>query len=209
MKNHYVITINRQFGSGGRLIGERLAEKLEIEYLDRKILAECAQKMGFAEEHLKGFEEKAPSIWTTPTVEMGAFSAVGIPYYLYSSTNDDLYIAQTKLIEEKAKEGSCVVLGRCANSILKDDPKCISIFLYANLDFKREIISKEYKMEMKNAEKEIKRVDKERFRYYENYTGQRWDDIAQYDLAINTATLGIDNTVDLIINYIKAKFKEV
>lgn len=207
MENNYIITINRQFGSGGRLIAEGLAERLGIEYLDRKILAECAAKMGFIEEHLKGFEEKAPSIWTTPTVEMGAFSAIGIPYYICSSTNDELYIVQTKIIEEKAKQSSCVVLGRCANNILKDNPKCISLFLYADMDFKREIISKYYKIEIKNAEKQIKRVDKERGRYYENYTGQRWDDVSQYDLAINTGAVGIEPTVQLIMSYIKMRFK--
>lgn len=205
MTNNYIVSISRQFGSGGRIIAERVAQRLNIEYLDRKILSESAEKMGFTEEQLKGFEEKAPSIWNTPTVGLGTFVATSIPYYLYSSTNDELYIAQTKIMEEKIKQTSCVVLGRCAGYIFRKQPDCISIFLQADIKFRADTATKIYKLETKNLEKEIKRVDKERARYYENYTGHRWNDMAQYDLVIDTSKVGIENAIDLIESYVKLR----
>jgi cytidylate kinase len=206
MENTFVVTINRQFGSGGRVIAEGLAKNLKVSYLDKKILEESATKLGLQSKHLKGYDEKAPSIWATPMVEVGNFSVLGIPHYLHSSTNDELYIMQTKLIKEQTEKASCVILGRTANYILKDHPRSISIYLYADKEFKLDIIHNVYEAEAKNLEKEMKRLDKERARYYENYTGRDWKDMTQYDLTINTAKLGIQKTIQLIEDYVKIKF---
>ncbi|MHC1749944.1 MAG: AAA family ATPase [Cellulosilyticaceae bacterium] len=203
MSKQISITINRQFGSGGRVVGAELARRLDIEYLDRKILAGSAKAMGLSEEHLEQFDEKAPSAWKAPMVDMGVYPNMGIPYYFYTFTNDELYIAQSKLIEKQAKEESCVIVGRCANDILKDYPGNISVYLYADMEFRCRQIKEVYKMSAKNLEKEVKKIDKERAKYYNHYTTQEWDDLSQYHIAINTGKVGIEDTIDIIEKYVR------
>lgn len=205
MSKQIIITINRQFGSGGRVIGAELARRLDIEYLDRKILSGSAQLMGLSEEHLEQFDEKAPSAWKAPMVDMGVYPNMGIPYYFYTFTNDELYIAQSKLIEKQANQESCVIVGRCANDILKDHTGCISIYLYADMEFRCRQIKEVYKMNAKSLEKEVKKIDKERAKYYNHYTTQVWDDLSQYDLAINTGKVGIENTINIIETYARKR----
>lgn len=207
MKNNIVITINREFGSGGRLVGEKLAEALDMQFVDRMILTEAAKQMGVTEEHLKSFDEKAPSIWQMSSVNMGSYHGMSVPYYFYSVTNNDLYVAQVNFIEKLAKEHSCVFIGRCANVILHDHPRCVSVFLHADVNFKKKMIQDVYHFtNLKDVEKEIKRIDKERSTYYTNYTGYKWRDSSQYDLTINTGELGIENTVKLIQTYVQMKY---
>lgn len=207
MKNNIVITINREFGSGGRLVGEKLADALNMQFVDRMILTEAAKLMGVTEEHLKSFDEKAPSVWQMSSVNMGSYHGMSVPYYFYSVTNNDLYITQVNLIEKLAKEHSCVFIGRCANVILEDHPSCVSVFLHADTAFKKKMIQETYHFtNLKDVEKEIKRIDKERSNYYTNYTGYKWRDPSQYDLTINTGELGIENTVKLIQTYVQMKY---
>ncbi|MDA3732889.1 cytidylate kinase-like family protein [Niameybacter massiliensis] len=209
MKQPIAITINREFGSGGRLVGEKLAEALGMKFVDRLILTEAAKLMGVTEEHLKGFDEKAPSIWQTSSINMGSYHGMAVPCYFYSLTNNDLYVTQVNLIEKMAKESSCVFIGRCANVVLEDHPQKLSIFLHADKEFKKAMIRDVYHFtKADNIEKEMKRVDKERSNYYSNYTGFKWHDATQYDLTIDTGELGIDHTVKLIQTYIQMKFGE-
>ena len=210
MKNNIVITINREFGSGGRLVGEKLAENLNMAFIDKIMLTEASKMMGITEEHLKSFDEKAPSIWQVSSVNMGSYHGMNIPYYFYSVTNNDLYITQMQLIEKLAKEKNCVFIGRCANIALADYPKKVSIFLYADNAFKKHMIEEIYQFtNLKDIDKEIKRIDKQRSAYYTNYTGYKWRDPHQYDLMINTAQLGIDHTVRLIEHYVRMKYGNI
>lgn len=207
MKNNIAITINREFGSGGRLVGEKLAEALNMKFVDKLMLTEAAKLMGVTEEHLKSFDEKAPSVWQVSSVNMGSYHGMSVPYYFYSVTNNDLYITQVNLIEKLAKENSCIFIGRCANVVLGDYPKRVSVFLYADKDFKKRMIEEIYHFtNLKDVDKEIKRIDKERSTYYTNYTGYKWRDPHQYDLMINTSDIGIENTVKLIQSYVKMKY---
>ena len=207
MKNNIAITINREFGSGGRLVGEKLAESLKIAFIDKLMLTEASKLMGITEEHLKSFDEKAPSIWQVSSVNMGSYHGMSVPYYFYSVTNNDLYITQMQLIEKLAKEKSCVFIGRCANVALANYPRKVSVFLYANKAFKKKMIEDIYQFtNLKDVEKEIKRIDKQRATYYTNYTGYKWRDPHQYDLMINTGEIGIENTVKLIQNYVRMKY---
>ena len=207
MKNNLAITINREFGSGGRLVGEKLAEALGMKFVDRVILNEASKLMGMTEEHLKEFDEKAPSIWQLSSVNMGSYHSMNVPYYFYGVTHNDLYITQSNLIEKLTTEHACVFIGRCANVILENHPKRISVFLHADIDFKKKMIQDVYRMtKIKDIEKEIKKIDKERANYYTNYTGYRWKDLGQYELVINTGEIGIDHTVKLIQTYVQMKY---
>lgn len=210
MKEPIAITINREFGSGGRLVGEKLAEALQMKFVDRLILSEAAKLMGIKEEHLKEFDEKAPSIWQMSSINMGSYHGMAIPCYFYSITNNDLYVTQANLIEKMANETSCIFIGRCANIILSAHPRKVSVFLHANKDFKKAMIQDVYHFtNTANIEKEMKRVDKERSNYYTNYSGLKWKDASQYDLTINTGELGIENTVKLIQTYVQMKYGEL
>lgn len=210
MKEPIAITINREFGSGGRLVGEKLAEALQMKFVDRLILSEAAKLMGIKEEHLKEFDEKAPSIWQMSSINMGSYHGMAIPCYFYSITNNDLYVTQANLIEKMANETSCIFIGRCANIILSAHPRKVSVFLHANKEFKKAMIQDVYHFtNTANIEKEMKRVDKERSNYYTNYSGLKWKDASQYDLTINTGELGIENTVKLIQTYVQMKYGEL
>ena len=210
MKQPIAITINREFGSGGRLVGEKLAEALQMKFVDRLILSEAAKLMGIKEEHLKEYDEKAPSIWQMSSINMGSYHGMAIPCYFYSITNNDLYATQANLIEKMANETSCVFIGRCANTILSAHPRRVSIFLHANKEFKKTMIEDVYNFtNTDNIEKEMKRVDKQRSNYYTNYSGLKWKDISQYDLIINTGELGIENTVKLIQTYVQMKYGDL
>ena len=207
MQEPIAITINREFGSGGRLVGEKLAEALQMKFVDRLILSEAAKLMGIKEEHLKEFDEKAPSIWQMSSINMGSYHGMTIPCYFYSITNNDLYVTQANLIEKMANETSCIFIGRCANMILSTHPRKVSIFLHANKEFKKAMIRDVYHFtNLGNIEKEMKRVDKERSNYYTNYSGLKWKDASQYDLTINTGELGIENVVKLIQTYVQMKY---
>lgn len=207
MKNNIAITINREFGSGGRLVGEKLAEALDMKFVDRMILSEASKLMGMTEEHLKGFDEKAPSIWQISNINMGSYHSMNVPYYFYGVTNNDLYGTEVNLIEKLAKEHACVFIGRCANVILENYPRRISVFLHADTNFKKKMIKDVYHLtNIKNIEKEMKKIDKERANYYRNYTGYKWKDLAQYELMINTGEIGIDHTVKLIQTYVQMKY---
>lgn len=207
MKNNIAITINREFGSGGRLVGEKLAEALGMKFVDRMILSEASKLMGVTEEHLKTFDEKAPSIWQMSSINMGSYHGMSVPYYFYSVTNNDLYITEVNLIEKLAKEYDCVFIGRCANIILENHSKCVSVFLHADTAFKKKMIQDVYHFtKSKDLDKEMKKIDKERANYYMNYTGYRWKDADQYDLTIDTSELGIENTIKLIQTYVQMKY---
>lgn len=210
MKQPIAVTINREFGSGGRLVGEKLAEALQMKFVDRLILSEAAKLMGVTEEHLKEFDEKAPSIWQTSSINMGSYHGMAVPCYFYSLTNNDLYVTQVNLIEKMASETSCVFVGRCANVVLAAHSRKVSVFVHADKEFKKTMIQDVYHFtKTSNIDKEMKRVDKERSNYYTNYTGFKWKDATQYDLTINTGELGIENAVKLIQMYIQMKYGDL
>lgn len=206
MSKNLIVTINREFGSGGRIVGEELANKLNIQLVDELILKEAAKVMNVTENYLKKFEEKAPNVWGGLNQHYGAFQGMPIPYYHDLCMNNELYITQTALIKEMSMQQSSIFIGRCANNILKDDPNCISIFLYADIDIREKNITQVYGFEQcGNIKKEIHKVDKKRAEYYKSYTQCEWKDMSQYDIAINTGKIGLQKAVEVIINYLKQR----
>lgn len=188
MKNR-VITISREFGSGGRTIGKRVAEELGIPCYDNELLTKIAQDSGFNRDYIQETGEYAPGGFLSNT-----FSHRG------SSPNnaDYLWQIQYKIISELAEKGPCVVVGRCADYILKDKADCLKIFIHADVAFRAERIVKVYGEREQSSEQRIRDKDKRRAAYHRFYADMKWGHAQNYDLTLNSGTLGIDRCVDII-----------
>lgn len=201
----YIITIGRQFGSGGRSIGEKLAKKLNISFYDKELISIAAKESGMDPEVFKGVDEKAANSLLY-SLSMGlysfgsGFSAMGdLP------VNDKLYLLQHKIIKEIAEKESCVIVGRCADYVLRENPNCVNIFVYANMEYRKEQSVKKHGIDAARAEHIINKTDKSRSNYYSFYSGQKWGMAENYDLCIDSSKLGEDKIVDLIAEYIQMR----
>ena len=185
-----IITINRENGSGGRYIGELLAKKLNIKCYNNELLTELSKITKEDQKTLKGKDE---------------IKEKGRMFFAVIETNTKRFETQSKIIKDLSKDKSCIIIGRCADFILKDHPNKISIFLHAPLGSRIERITRRKEKTIINAEKEITKEDKSRANYYNYYTGQNWSDIRSYDLTIDTSKTGLDGAVTIIENYIKIR----
>ena len=197
-----VITITRQYGSGGREIGRKLAEAYQIPFYDNEIITRAAKETGFAETTFEHAEDKATnSLLYSIAMGMNVFSG---QEYGYSglSLDDRIFLAQSNVIRKVAKEGPCVIVGRCADYILKDRENVINLFIKASVDFR---IHRSIQIDMLQEEKAAEIVlkkDKSRANYYKYHSGERWDNILNYDLAIRSDLCGIDGTVECLKTYL-------
>lgn len=192
-----VITIGREFGSGGREFGRLLAEKLGYEYYDKEIITEIAKKTSLSETYVKQIVEQTPhSLF--PITTGNAFAYYG-NNHLYNVQS--IFREQTNVITEMAKKSDCVIVGRCADYILEDlNP--FKIFIYADEKSKIERCLKKVdepeSVNVKKLKKQIKNIDKNRARYYSFYTGKKWGDKLNYDICINTSDIEISEAVSVI-----------
>lgn len=202
MSDRFVITIGRQFCSGGLEIGKKLSEKLGTKFYDKELIALAAKESGFTESIFEKADE-APSNSFLYSVVMGAYPMNSLFFQNNDLlTNDKLFGIQSKVIKGVAKEDSCVIVGRCSDYILRDEPKLLRIFLRADLEFRKQRFRELYKdVKEKDIESTILKTDKKRANYYSYYTGNPWESMDNYDLIINTAKLGVDNAVQEIINF--------
>lgn len=191
-----IITISREFGSGGREIGQKLAAKLGIPFYDKEIIAETAYKTGFAEEYVRKQGEYASARnWFEYS-----FSARNNSYGM--SPEDYLWSKQREVILDLAKKGPCVIVGRCADYILRDRKDVLNVFVHAAYDKRIHRICEVYK-EPEHTEKMLKDIDKKRSFNYKYYTEQTWGKSQNYDLTLDAGTLGIDQCVDIIAEVAK------
>ena len=188
MKNR-IITISREFGSGGRTIGKRTAEALRIPCYDRELIQKLAVKSGFSEVYIEDTGESAP----------GGFLASAFSHR-YGETNnaDYLWKVQYQVITELAEQGPCVIVGRCADYILQDKADCLRVFIHADMKFRAERIVKEYGEREISPEQRLREKDKRRAAYHRFYTDRTWGHAQNYDLTLNSGTLGIDRCVEII-----------
>lgn len=205
MKCNYIITIARQFGSGGREIGKSLAEKLDINYYDKELISIAAKESGVDPEIFENVDEKATNSLLY-SLSMGlysfgnGFSAMGdLPM------NDKLYILQHKIIKELAKKGPCVIVGRCADYVLHDTPNTINVFIHANLEYRIQRAISVHGVDKARAEQVVTKTDKTRANYYSFYSGQKWGLAENYDLCIDSSKLTKEQVVNVIVEYIKIK----
>ncbi len=188
---HKIITIGRQFGSGGHEIADRLSKELGIPMYDRSLVEMAADKLGLSEFTVEEVDE---SIFNT---FLSAYRYNGLaPRRM--PLNDCTYEVQRSIIESLGKKGPCIIVGRCADYILRNEPGCISLFLSASLESRINRIMERYHISKKEAETSIKRTDNRRKHYYETFTGQKWGNTESYQLLINISRLGMEQTVNVI-----------
>ncbi len=198
-----IITIGRELGSGGRTVGKIVAEKLGIRYFDYEIIDETAKKSGFSIDFVRQSEQKVTNSLLYNLALGTSYGAY--PYNANEGVNleTQLFIAQQKVIKEMAKGGSCVIVGRCADYILREYPHLLRVFVYADREFREKRAIEKYGFKPETAAKEIKRADKHRSAHYITFTEQRWGDRANYDLMVNSSSLGIEKSAELIIETAK------
>ncbi len=193
-----IITISREFGSGGRTVGKLVAEKLGIPCYDHEIIQKIAQESGYCEDFVADRSEHASrGNWL-----MNAFG--GKDYY-GNSIQDKLWVAQLKAIVEVANKGDCVIVGRCADFILKETADCIRVFIHADPKDKAKRIVEQYGESDQTPERRLKEKDKRRAAYYQLYTDHKWGDLKNYDITLSTSSLGIEKCADIIVELYKTK----
>lgn len=200
-----IVTIGRQFGSGGRSIGQKLAAKLGVPFYDKELISLAAKESGIDPSVFEGVDEKATNSLLY-SLSMGMYSfGSGFSPMGDLPVNDKLYILQHRIIKDIAEKGSCVIVGRCADYILRDNPDCVNIFIYANMAFRKEQSIKKHGIDEARAEHIINKTDKSRANYYSFYSGQKWGMAQNYDLCIDSSKLEEDKIVDLITEYISMR----
>lgn len=207
MKEKIVITIARQYGSGGRTIGKMLAEKLGVHFYDKELMKLASDESGINEALFVNADEKIKST-SLFRIAHNAYNGELIPPEsddFISSQN--LFNYQAKIIKGLAEEESCVIVGRCADFILKDYDNVLSVFIHAPHEYCMEQAAKKHSMPSKELEKFIIKTDKHRADYYKYYTGREWSDARNYDLCLNSSKLGYDRCVEEIISYINVRFR--
>lgn len=203
MSDKFIITIGRQFGSGGFEIGKKIAEKLGVDFYDKELISLAAKESGFTESIFEKADE-APTNSFLFSVVMGAYPMNSLFFQNNDLlTNDKLFSIQSKVIKNISKNKSCVIVGRCSDYILRDEPKLLRVYLRADMEFRKKRILSSFKdVEEKDVENLINKTDKKRSNYYSYYTGNNWDNVKNYDLILNTSKAGIDNCVEIIIQYL-------
>ena len=197
-----LITISREFGSGGRLIGKRLAEKLDIPYYDKELLDRIAEESGFSKELIVEAEKKAKNSFLYSLASAMGTGEAG-PESL--SLNERFFLAQFDTIRRIADEGSCVIVGRCADYVLRGIPEATNVFIYAEEADKIKRAVQEYGVPEDSVKKLMKDTDKARANYYSYHTGRKWGDHVNYNLSIDSGYIEIEDIVDLIIKYTDMK----
>ena len=190
---HRVITIAREFGSGGHLLGERLSKELGIRLYDKEFIHLAAQESGMDEAYIRKNEQSIPSFWLKSVYAQNKNTVE------QSMAPDDvLFVAESKIVQEAAAKEDCVIVGRCADFVLDGQPGLIRVFCCAGLDAARQRCVQEYGLPADKAESEIKRVNRKRMAQYEYYTGRKWGDPHHYDLVVNTSHVSIEEAFRMI-----------
>ena len=188
MKNR-IITISREFGSGGRTIGRKVAEKLGIPCYDAELIQKIAQESGFDADYIREAGEYTP----------GGFLSSALSNRSFGPTNEDyLWKIQYNVISDLAEKGSCVIVGRCADYILKDKADCLAVFIHADMAFRANRIVSVYGQREESPEERLKDKDKRRAAYHRFYTNMKWGQAKNYHLCLDRGVLGIDKCVETI-----------
>ena len=197
-ENPIIITISREYGSGGRYIGKMIAQKLGIKLYDKEFVLKLADSTGLSTEYIENNEQRRKVL-----------ESLNNGYYSGLTNADELFIRESELIKEVSQKESCVIVGRCADFILKDNKNVIKIFVDSSMENKVKRATTYYHLNNENAKKEISRINKLRANHYKYYTEKNWNDPSNYDICINSDSLGVENCVDLICKIYNEKNKAV
>ena len=205
----YVITIGRQYGSGGREIGRMLADELGIRYYDKELLTEAAKSSGVNQELFEAADERTPSFFSNLwSFNLGFNSGA----YLLGNTplsDDSIYSAQCAVMKQLAEKSSCVIVGRSADYVLRTHPRLVSIFIHASLDARVARIMRRNDCDTVDAAKSLAaKKDKLRSSYYNFYTDKTWGDAASYDLSIYSSKLSSQEVCKVIVDYVRLRLKD-
>lgn len=202
MKNIPVISISRQYGSRGHEIGQRIAEKLSIPYYDKSLIALAAKKSGYSETAFEYADEKAGSSLLYSMVTSGMGVAARIAGTPEMPINDKLFLIQSDIIRNAANEGPCVIVGRCANYILRDYDNVFKIFIHADKEARIRHAVEDDGISANKAADYVTKQDKQRANYYNFYSSMRWDDVNEYHLTLDSTPFSIDEAADIILHAI-------
>ncbi len=196
---HHIITISREYGSGGHEIGQYIAKKLNISFYDRELINITAEKSGFTKEYIQENEQK---------IENTLFHELYAQNYAYVNDtlppSDTLFLIQSKIVHDISRKESCVVVGRCANYILKDNPRCFNVFIHADNEFRKSRIINKYKRKTAITDQELEQADRERANYCRKYTGQDWKDSTNYHVTIDSSRYTIKQIAENIISLVQS-----
>jgi cytidylate kinase len=204
MNDNIIITIGRQFGSGGHETGKKLADLFGFEYYDNKLITLAAKEIGFAPENLESFDEK-PKFNSAFRIFEGAF--LGNYQYDNYFSNDMIFKIQSDVILKLAKEKSCVFVGRCSDYVLRNNPNTINVFIHSSLADRTQRICKRMNVSEQKAIELIKQSDKRRASFYNYYSNKRWGYCDSYNISIDVSVLGEEQSVDFLAEFIKRRFK--
>ncbi len=205
-KTSMVITIGRQYGSGGRVVGRMLAERLEIPYYDKELMAEAAKDSGICQELFENHDEKPTRSFLYSLVAGSGARGDAGGAYMDMPLNHRIFLAQFDTIRRVASEGPCVIVGRCADYVLRDRVNVINVFIKADMQH-RIARAVERGASPSKAEEVVRKADKQRASYYNYYATTTWGDVTNYDLCLDTGKLGYEGAVDLLCDYIKLREK--
>ena len=193
----YIITISREYGSGGRHIGELLAKELGIPFYDKEIIQMAAEKSGMSADFIEKSDESIPNTFLH-NLKYSAYSSYDSISYYDTPVTDKVFLAQSAVIKELASRGNCVIVGRCAHYILRNEPDLVTIFIRAVLEDRIRHAVEHYGLSPQKAAERIKKIDKSRINYYKYYTSRQWGNIENYDLVVNSSFTGIKGAVAVI-----------
>lgn len=204
--NQLIITLGRQYGSGGRLIGEAVAQKLDFAFYNRNMIDMIAEKSGLAREYITKREGKISSrlIWAPMAGNTGMGMLFTPSYY---TNSDKMFFAQSEIIKEIAEKGNCVIVGRCADYILHEHTNCLKVFIYGDKKDRMERVVQQYGVEPAKASKTIDNTDSGRAKYYSHYTEMTWGDCRHYHLCIDSSRFGINGAAEMIVQAAKELMK--
>ena len=202
-EQHVVVTIAREYGSGGHLLGSMLAARLNIAFYDNELITLAAKESGLTRQYVSENEQTMSPVWLKNIIWQNYESSLNFSL----SSRDALFVAQGRVIRKVAGKEACVIMGRCADYILKDSPNVIKVFCYSDMSHKLQRGIEEYGLQKDTAEAEIKRLNQARIAHYEYYTGQKWGDPHNFDLMINTGSLDLGTACELIAGLYRQRLK--
>lgn len=206
MKENFVINLGRQLGSGGHEIGEKIAKKLDMAFYDQELINMASEKSGLCREFFERADEEVSHgiLGTLSNIRYSFISESTIPNRNFLS-NDALFKIQSDVIRMASMVRPCLFVGRCADYILRDNPRCVNIFISADMVDRIKRIATKSSISEEEAKNKIERVDKKRSDYYNYYTGGIWGAAKTYHLCVNSSVFGIDETVDFLIAFVQKK----
>ena len=196
MNQNKVITISRQYGSGGRIVAKKLADALGIPFYDNELITMAAEKTGLSVECFKDAEKTS---FGNLFFSLTSLDSVGLPL------NEKIFLVQSQVIKEVAAEGPCVIVGRSANHVLQDNPNVVNVFLQADLPDRVKRAIDTYGHDAEGAEAMVVKTDKRRANYYNYFTGEKWGKAENYDLILNTSRMDLDKIVEVIKTYVSLR----